>query len=343
MRANEELECGLLSHLKPTLADYLRPLHNLTSITISHQKFQPHGLPWCTLRDILSLPSLRHFTLHKLHFAARRLAGGDEYNVISLPPIKVFKHRMVHAYTVPEVFPTETAALSSVLSHIHRSLETLHLFGPSAPAQSLHELEWPHLRELVIFNGPWKTHTPHPITLLTRMPNLRSLVLKYTDAQRVPLWPPGHIGPFPWPKLERLVISSPVADDSIYDNLPKTLQSLSLRYWKHLWYYQYYLWEPGPWDTSQFAVHDPPYESMMHASTLLGILRRCRLPELQRLEVEYIEDEDEEDLLAHPTTSFPRLTYLKLQRYQLDVTLNSDIPTVRIVTCRSRSFRLTMT
>ena len=163
------------------------------------------------------------------------------------------------------------------------------------------------------------------------MPNLRSLALNHTDKHRLPLWPPEHTAPFPWPKLERLVISPPVVDDGIYENLPQTLRSLSLRYWKHAWYYHIYPCEPGPPERVHLTAKDPDYDTMLHASSLSVILRRCHLPALQSLEVEYVQDEAKDDFLLLLVASFPRLTRRKLQRYQKDDTENVPLRTVCIV------------
>ena len=58
---------------------------------------KPHILLWCTLWDVLSLLSLRDFTLYKVYFVAKQLTE-DDYTALSLPPITIFKHRVVHAY-----------------------------------------------------------------------------------------------------------------------------------------------------------------------------------------------------------------------------------------------------
>ncbi|KAH9916298.1 uncharacterized protein BXZ73DRAFT_26198, partial [Epithele typhae] len=160
-----------------------------------------------------------------------------------------------------------------------------------APVDALRDLDWPRLTTLVLHADPPTGDIPHLAALFTNMPNLRTLALKSlpphgtrvnnrTDCpdfwstratERAPLWPPGHSGPFPWPKLERLVVACPNAQDEVYAHLPPTLRELSLRYWKRVWFAE--------------GVHRDAYHD---ASTTLDILRRCNVPNLERLEIEYV-------------------------------------------------------
>ena len=71
----------------------------------------------------------------------------------------------------------------------------------------------------------------------------------------------------------------------------------------------------------------PDYSLLITATSLLEILRRCRLPDLISLEIEYVEDGKEDELFTHITASFPHLTYLKLIRYREDRG-NLEVPIV---------------
>ena len=297
----------------------------------------PHGIAWGPIQSILSLRGVREFTIENLHICARRFPD-DDFTAISPPPLTAFRHRMTVAPTRPDLFTSETEALSAILSKTHRTLETLHLFGASAPISLLIDLEWPRLKELVFHDRPWESINLHPITSLTRMSRLRTLILKFSvprDAvhtQREPLWPRGYAGPFPWPELERLVVTCPNVYDELYDHLPSTVRSLSLRYWKHVWWYERHF-EKGE--------DIPDYSLLITATSLLEILRRCRLPDLVSLEIEYMEDEKEEELFTHIAASFPHLTYLKLVRYQED-RRNLNMPTVSLRICDWAAIDLTL-
>ena len=148
------------------------------------------------------------------------------------------------------------------------------------------------------------------------MPNLRILKFKFSlpvdqgaDYQRQPIWPPGYRGPFPWPALEKLVVSCPNVEDELYQHLPSMLRSLSLRYWKHANWYRHM--EPD-------CARRPNYSALLRSSALLPLLRRCHVPALESIQLEYLEDDAEEDLISLIKSSFPSLTSLTLFRYRQD-------------------------
>ena len=51
---------------------------------------------------------------------------------------------------------------------------------------------------------------------------------------------------------------------------------------------------------------------------MLSILRRCKVPELDHLEVEYRDndDDDDDELWRYITFAFPRLTRLTIHRFR---------------------------
>ncbi|KAH9916385.1 uncharacterized protein BXZ73DRAFT_2604, partial [Epithele typhae] len=110
----------------------------------------------------------------------------------------------------------------------------------------------------------------------------------------------GCSGPFPWPRLERLVIACPNAQDEVYEHLPPTLRALSLRHWKFAW------------------LHEGLVPSLYHSSgAMLAILRRCAAADIERLEIEYRADSTSEDAMLRFVAggAFPRLERLTLLRY----------------------------
>ena len=125
------------------------------------------------------------------------------------------------------------------------------------------------------------------------------------------LWPPGYLGSFPCPQLTKLVVSFPDLRDQVYDHLPSSLSSLSLRCYPHL-YEQFSIAFHG------FGEY-PRYDVLFGASATLSLLRRCENLDLDRLEIEYLADDEEAALLEHVVAAFPQLTNLKIIRYSSTV------------------------
>ncbi|KAH9916302.1 uncharacterized protein BXZ73DRAFT_21652, partial [Epithele typhae] len=286
-----------------------------------------HSIPWRTIRRVLSVPTLREFVLQRFIFAP----DFKPQDIEGFAPVSLRSFEARFNYPIPcrpESLQSETRAFSTVLSKLHDTLETLHLPGPSAPADLLTTSHWPRLRELVLYSEPWDASQPwHAVTLFSNMPHLRTLALKFLpprgkgllnladsrngvvhhsrETERTPLWPPGYTGPFPWPELDRLVVSCPNVDDEVYEHLPQTLRSLSLRYWKHLFWLAH----------ERTRAETPDHRAYHTAGSTLTILRRCAIPALEQLTVEYVEDDREEELLRLLGTAFPRLRELTVLQY----------------------------
>ncbi|KAI0721140.1 hypothetical protein C8Q72DRAFT_85652 [Fomitopsis betulina] len=159
---------------------------------------------------------------------------------------------------------------------------------------------------MVFYGGP----LPEPfVPACFGMRRLRSLSLKINpgleDMMPPMVFPAGSKSTspptFPWPELERLLVSYPDPRDGIYDCLPSTLRSLSLRCWSHQ-HRQYEMNHSG---------------GNMCGSLILSILRRCSMLRLNHLEIEYYADNDENDpVLQYLAVTFPYLESLKIYRYR---------------------------
>jgi len=291
------------------LAERLRELPQLRSFTIHKVNDSMHGLCWDTMSAVLSVPQSREFKVKNLYFCPI-LRAGEQLNVDLVAPITSLQFRMWHPRE-PFAFPSETAVLSAVLSKLCETLETLVLASEPAPLSTLSQLRWPRLRRIFFYGTPWTTLPAPFVTHFSGMQGLRCISLKFNPLPRtVPqaLWPPGHICSFPWPELERLIISYPDPRDKIYDHLPLSLRALSLRYWYHLYVQRQF---------AQFgASHPPAYDCLLSSSAMLSILRRCSRLDLNHLEIEYRADDEDDALLQHIAMSFPRLISLKIHRYR---------------------------
>ncbi|KAH9833030.1 uncharacterized protein C8Q71DRAFT_776083 [Rhodofomes roseus] len=306
-RTDNYMRCGAFPG--SALAERLREFPHLRSLTMHKDNSSTHGLSWETLSAILSVPHLREFTLRWLYFCPD-LRPAEELNLGSPAPITSFNYRMYHPRE-PFNFPTETAALAAALSKLCGTLEVLILSSEPAPLPTFPQLHWPRLRTLAFYGMPWTTLPGPFVSLFPRMQALRSLSLKlYATSDVAPqaLWPSGHSYSFPWPDLERLVITFPDPQDEIYDHLPSTLHALSLRSWPHLHVQRRWQGFWYPWRQRENATLD--------SSAMLSILHRCRTLDLVHLEVEYHTGKEDDTLLRYVATTFPGLTSLKIHRYQ---------------------------
>lgn len=131
---------------------------------------------------------------------------------------------------------------------------------------------WPRLRHLVLRGSAW-SELPEPfVAICARMLNLRLLGLKvnptHHGAMPQALWPQGFPSSFPWPELERLTISYPDPTDIIYDHLPPSLRSLSLRCWTHIFIQRHFVGRRAG------EMYTDRFDSILDASAILSIIRR---------------------------------------------------------------------
>ncbi|PIL36454.1 hypothetical protein GSI_00143 [Ganoderma sinense ZZ0214-1] len=316
----------------------VRQMPRLTEVAFDNCKYIPvHGLPWRTVRAMLTIPNLHHFTIASLRIcptADDTVEWGDSLQPSSV--LSSFRY-WVRDPTPTRSFPAEERGLDTMVRAFHASLETLDLPSEPAPIMLMCSLSWPRLRELRLRGLRWTTPSTPIVSLFACMPYLRTLVLQLYEPEHVDaraVWPRGFNATYPWPELEYLSISHPDADDEIYAHLPPTLRGLALRSWPH------------------FCVQIknnrkyPPRDlrwcfPMASASGVLRILQRCGTPGLRTLELEYEVDEPgvDAELLQYVAASFPRLHTLELHRYR-----NGDpvVPTAEIARYLAPLAELTM-
>ncbi|PIL28335.1 hypothetical protein GSI_09486 [Ganoderma sinense ZZ0214-1] len=317
--AQNPFVCGVIGG--PSLGQALRHMPTLRSISVLTRERAVHGLSWTTVKTILSLPQIQEVSITGLLLCPSKLPH-DDYRLDSWAPLtsfhyEVFSNRIDGMKTRQNYpFPSEEEVLLLVLSRIHTSLEKLVLSTEPAPLLAMSQWTWPRLRELRL-RGERRSLPPVPyMTLLSAMPNLRTLILEFTLVSEEcthagPLWPPGSHMPFPWPDLTHLSVANPNPSDELYRYLPPSVRVLSLCCRPHK--------SEKAWISTLliYTVHVYEYPVLTSAE-MLGILENCHLPHLTRLEIEYEvrEREGELDLLRRLGSMFPQLTWLQIHRYR---------------------------
>ena len=299
------------------LGDRLRELPRLESLTIYSDitwNDQCHGLPWSTLHSILSVPHLREFKLKYMSICPT-LRDGEEPRGDFSGHLTSF-HYQLHHPRQPWSYPQEIAALAVILKKLCDSLETLVLMSESAPLSTMATLRWPRLRKMVFYGTPLAEPSVRACFGMKRLHCLSLRLNPTRDAMPQPIWPAGHDGAFPWPELECLTVSYPEPQDDIYNRLPSSLRSLSLR----CWYHQHHQWYLARDD----VVEIPMTELLLTSSALLSILRRCSTLHLEHVEIEYAADSEDDALLSYVATTFPHLVELKIHRYRSTATSNRE-------------------
>ncbi|OJT04234.1 hypothetical protein TRAPUB_5054 [Trametes pubescens] len=200
-------------------------------------------------------------------------------------------------------------------------MERLVLTTEIAPLHAIcTTLDWPNLRELRLRGEP-RTVGDLPLSIIAmfaHMSRLRILDLKLKltkpeESPPRPIWPIRYKSEFPWQELQELTVSFPANNDLIYRKLPDTLRALTLQCFPHI--------------TSKFRQHGAEGVSgPIQSSDWLRILRRCNLPLLRSLELEYRENDQDDELLRHLGAAFPKLRQLKVRRYRREGVRMADVP-----------------
>ena len=175
--------------------------------------------------------------------------------------------------------------------------------------------QWPRLRELSL-SGEFRPDAEYPtplVSLFSGLPGLRILNLAFAlprgvTRKQLVLWPEGYRrgdeSQLPWPDLESLTLSFPDPDDRIFARLPPSLRRLSLRCTPR---HCLHLWEGDKYDHYSSPI--------LYSSEMLEILTKISAPRLDHLQLEYIADDADGDLLRCIAERFPSVRSLELQRF----------------------------
>ncbi|KAH9886201.1 hypothetical protein C8Q73DRAFT_658579 [Cubamyces lactineus] len=300
--AADPLLCGIY---EPSLLDHaLRNMPRLRTVKITQiSTVERHGLPWSAVKVILSIPHLQRF-IFGFHQFVPTLSPGEVLRLDYPAPLKVFRYVLPDTRKSPRKHDSEVAALGVVFEKLHHTLEELDLPADPVPPSVLSSLRWPVLHTLKL-RGERPTGRCD-ITLFEGMPNLRTLELRFTmppNGSPFQWWPDGLEAHFPCPVLESLLITFPCLDDKLHSRLPPTLRSLSIASFPHASY------TDRRW-ADAWRTH------LLPSSEVLSILQQCTLPNLEYLELEYVNDHCERELFRHLGTASPGLATLKIRRYR---------------------------
>ncbi|KAI0360539.1 hypothetical protein OH77DRAFT_1418494 [Trametes cingulata] len=295
--------------------------------TIVTDAWGHNGLPWDGVQAILSCPQLRHLVLRVTPDRGEPVPPNFESPRCSLAsfslPLRDFRYH-------PRSFVGEVSLANFIVSTLAHSLEQLSMLLDVAPLVTMASLKMPRLRELYL-RGEWPTagaDTSVPLlAAISGMPRLRSLTFlrAVSDGNhREMYWRPRVLDRFPCGELERLSIAYPEPTDELYAHLPTTLCSLALRCYPRHYLHQHRHDRRTVEDELGWA------SPILKSSEMHALLRRCRVPSLEELEIEYEEDASDAMLLGSIAALFPNLRVLTILRYRSP---NNDNVPVEDIAC----------
>ncbi|KAI9061776.1 hypothetical protein FKP32DRAFT_1575453 [Trametes sanguinea] len=298
------------------LAEVFSQMPNLSHIKIDTT--YGSGVSWRALDEILTFPRLRAFEIDDTF---QRSCDGtiiyELHNKSASPsaPLACYRQVLDDYRYPPRDLPDDVVALERVASQeqVQRSLESLVIPSEVAPLATLRNATWPRLK-VVALRGTISTQQPL-IHVFERMPLLEELCLEISRpavaGRTLILCPPDWSGPFPWPRLKRLVVSYPDPDDPLFAHIPSigTLLHLDLRCWPRHYVHR-------SLDDRVYMASLDWRSPILNSSELLRLLSRCPTSSLLELAIEYSEGEDDLELLRHIPAFFPKLTRLTIYRYR---------------------------
>lgn len=220
-------------------------------------------------------------------------------------------------------YALEASYLDALVPNMSDTAEALSLPVETSPLMEMATRDWPRLRSLSLSGRYIHPDQSRALSLLLlRAPNLRDLsirVMQQRENLRPLLLEAPSVGRY---RLRSLTLAYPNPADAIFASLSDELTSLSLRDAPRYYMYQ-----------SHDTLLSPDTASpLLSSSECLTILRRISAPRLAALELVYLADDAEDDLLRRVAEAFPLLRKLELHRYsafEAEAADDVDIPYVR--------------
>ncbi|KAM5544062.1 hypothetical protein V8D89_002248, partial [Ganoderma adspersum] len=320
--ASDRLLCGSIS--ASFLRDALRAMPRLHSVHLEAYAQELHGIGWDSVAAILSTPQLRSFNLMTFLLSPRE--APSETPTDTLAPITTFRYDQPVLRSFLRTYPAQQDTLAFVLPRLRHSLESLLLPSEITPVAVLSQTQWPRLRELSL-RGEFHSSAEYPTplaSLFSGMSGLRILNLAFAlprdvNRKQLMLWPKGYESrlELPWPDLESLTLSFPDPEDRIFAHLPPSLRRLSLRCTpRHCL---------RLWSEDKYLHYDSP---ILYSSEMLEILTKISNPLLDSLQLEYLADDADDDLLRCIADRFPNVRSLEIQRFL--ASRNGSVPSATI-------------
>ncbi|KAI0648647.1 hypothetical protein C8Q79DRAFT_461260 [Trametes meyenii] len=318
--------CGVFS--SSALSRALQNMPRLRKILVLCPFGVEHSLPWASLWALATLPNIS-----KLNVNGFLLRPPD--------PIWDFPRRFEPTHLNSFIIslswdeenypslPQARKAFSAFMVYLAPTVERMVLANEVVFPRALLGTRWPCLKELTLHgeaSAPLEMNEPY-MALLRSMPQLRRLHLQLVLPPKVDnppiIWPEGVDIELPWPDLDSLILSHPRLDDKLYQNLPSHMQRLALCCAPY-----YYRWSWGP---PAYIWYRSLRSRTLTSFELLDILRRCRLPHLRQLVIEFIADESEMELYKYISYAFPSIEQLSINIYRVRCN-PCDIPVTQIAT-----------
>ncbi|EJD44506.1 hypothetical protein AURDEDRAFT_184982 [Auricularia subglabra TFB-10046 SS5] len=253
---------------------------------------------------LLSSPTLRSLTLSNVWLRA----DGTNIGTVGIGVRELhidFSHLVQNIEEArPEFLDSHLACFDSLIDHLRPQLERLTLSGCAFRLSSLASGLWPSLRSFTLTRGDatldcaWAmflAQTPmlYSLTVALSPRDCWTILLPVADASEAGLLS----------RLRHFTISFPRPEDHVFRSLPGDLQELSLRdsprYYTMRRYYR------TTWTS----------EPLQSSSDVIRIFTVLSAANLNSLELAYLEDDKEFQMLALLSQSCPNLRLLELHRY----------------------------
>ncbi|KAI0649752.1 hypothetical protein C8Q79DRAFT_345308 [Trametes meyenii] len=287
--------------------------------------FDDHDVPWEVLQRCLTLrPSITNIAFrHESKFSTvsslpedRSVPASSILEEFSYPTslLALFPRETRPEWLIQKRTALERSCLFSLIPGTDKTARKLQLPIGCAPLKQMAEKDWPSMRSLVLEGEFPRGDNPQQLCtglskVLPRMPGLRSLVVRAAVPQRTcgRISILGNLSPLlpSFSDLQSLSITYPDPHDAIFSLKAPRLVKLSIRDW------------PRHYELRRVQGYRRLWRSpVLSASEMLSGLRRMSTPNLTSLELVYIADGADDELLRHIIGAFPCLKHLELHRYR---------------------------
>ncbi|KAI9065449.1 hypothetical protein FKP32DRAFT_495913 [Trametes sanguinea] len=292
--------------------------------------FSHGGVPWYALQKCLEAPHVDSISIRNSPWtcvlpppSSARIPS-DARLVKFVYGVSLWRgvQGQIYPRDMQAAYELESTYLQIIVPSMAGHAEELVLPVETAPLERMAALRWPHLHTLSLHSTQLQPSL-HDILpdVLVQMPELRSLSVLLTPPDQPPrtrLLKDASKGQ--WCRnLRSLTVSYPNPTDAMFASLTHRLTHLSLRDTPRYYMYDRY---------GDFYCHTE--RPLLTSSACLEILRSTTLAQVTALEVVYLADSDEDDLLHHIVSACPLLEDVELHRYRESD--DEDIPYVRAST-----------